>query len=252
MPSPEAVAGMMKFNEDLTKAGALLALDGLHPSSKGARVSFSGGKPRVSDGPFAEAKEVHRRLLDDPGQVQGRGHRVGRRVPRADDEHRSRSARSSEMSDFPRRRSEGGRRSRCAPRSAKAGAEARRRPCAGESRGDVIGSRDGCRHPPHDRRGLAHRITPARSPASRASCATSGLAEDLAQDALVVALETMARRRASRPTLAPGSWPPPNTAPSISLRRQTLFAKSRPSSDTKSRSNRRAPRQTSTRRWTTM
>lgn len=58
MPKPEAVARMMKFNEDLTKAGVLLALDGLHPSSKGARVSFSGGKPRVSDGPFTETKEI--------------------------------------------------------------------------------------------------------------------------------------------------------------------------------------------------
>ena len=49
---------MMKYNEALQKAGVLLALDGLHPPSMGARVSFSGGKPRVTDGPFAEAKEV--------------------------------------------------------------------------------------------------------------------------------------------------------------------------------------------------
>jgi hypothetical protein len=48
----------MKYNEELTKAGVLLALDGLQPSSKGARVRFAGGKPRVSDGPFTEAKEV--------------------------------------------------------------------------------------------------------------------------------------------------------------------------------------------------
>ena len=57
-PPAEAVAQMMKFNEDLAKAGALVALDGLHPSSKGARVSFPGGNPRVTDGPFIEAKEV--------------------------------------------------------------------------------------------------------------------------------------------------------------------------------------------------
>jgi hypothetical protein len=57
-PSAEAVAAMMKYNESLQKAGVLLALDGLHPPSMGARVSFSGGKPRVTDGPFAEAKEV--------------------------------------------------------------------------------------------------------------------------------------------------------------------------------------------------
>ena len=58
MPSAEAVAAMMKYNEDLQKAGVLLALDGLHPPSMGARVTFEGGKPRVTDGPFAEAKEV--------------------------------------------------------------------------------------------------------------------------------------------------------------------------------------------------
>jgi hypothetical protein len=58
MPSAEAVAAMMKYNEDLQKAGVLLALDGLHPPSMGARVTFEGGKARVTDGPFAEAKEV--------------------------------------------------------------------------------------------------------------------------------------------------------------------------------------------------
>ncbi len=58
MPDAEAVAAMMKYNESLQKAGVLLALDGLHPPSMGARVSFAGGKPTVTDGPFAEAKEV--------------------------------------------------------------------------------------------------------------------------------------------------------------------------------------------------
>src|SRR5438046_5318459 len=58
MPEAKAVAAMMKYNESLQKAGVLLALDGLHPPSMGARVSFSGGKPRVTDGPFTEAKEV--------------------------------------------------------------------------------------------------------------------------------------------------------------------------------------------------
>src|ERR1700704_6350680 len=57
-PDAKAVAAMMKYNESLQKAGVLLALDGLHPPSTGARVSFSGGKPKVTDGPFAEAKEV--------------------------------------------------------------------------------------------------------------------------------------------------------------------------------------------------
>jgi hypothetical protein len=58
IPDAAAVAAMMRYNEDLQKAGVLLALDGLHPPSMGARVSFAGGKPLVTDGPFAEAKEV--------------------------------------------------------------------------------------------------------------------------------------------------------------------------------------------------
>ncbi len=58
MPSAEAVAAMSRYNESLQKAGVLLALDGLHPPSMGARVSFAGGKPKVTDGPFSEAKEV--------------------------------------------------------------------------------------------------------------------------------------------------------------------------------------------------
>ena len=58
MPDAKAVSAMMKYNESLQKAGILLALDGLHPPSMGARVTFPGGKPKVTDGPFAEAKEV--------------------------------------------------------------------------------------------------------------------------------------------------------------------------------------------------
>jgi hypothetical protein len=58
VPEAKAVDPMMKYNEELRKAGVLLALDGLHPPSTGARVTFPGGKPKVTDGPFAEAKEV--------------------------------------------------------------------------------------------------------------------------------------------------------------------------------------------------
>ena len=58
VPDAQAVERMMKYNETLQKAGVLLALDGLHPPSMGARISFSGGKPKVTDGPFSEAKEV--------------------------------------------------------------------------------------------------------------------------------------------------------------------------------------------------
>lgn len=57
-PPADAIERMMKYNEELAKAGALIALDGLHPPSMGARVLYSGGKPRVTDGPFTESKEV--------------------------------------------------------------------------------------------------------------------------------------------------------------------------------------------------
>ena len=58
LPDEKAIGAMMKYNEELTKAGVLLALEGLKPSSNGARIRFPGGKPVVSDGPFAEAKEL--------------------------------------------------------------------------------------------------------------------------------------------------------------------------------------------------
>lgn len=57
-PTEEELREMMEFNEELVKAGVLLAGEGLHPSSKGARVAFSGGKRTVVDGPFAETKEL--------------------------------------------------------------------------------------------------------------------------------------------------------------------------------------------------
>jgi hypothetical protein len=58
MPSKELLTEMGKYNEELVKAGVMLAGEGLHPSSKGARVKFSGGKRTVIDGPFAETKEL--------------------------------------------------------------------------------------------------------------------------------------------------------------------------------------------------
>ena len=58
MPPADALAAMMKYNEALKDAGVLITLDGLHPPSMGARVSFASGKPVVTDGPFTEAKEV--------------------------------------------------------------------------------------------------------------------------------------------------------------------------------------------------
>src|SRR5881397_4053520 len=58
LPDEKLLTEMGKYNEELVKAGVLLAAEGLHPSSKGARVKFSGGKRTVVDGPFAEAKEL--------------------------------------------------------------------------------------------------------------------------------------------------------------------------------------------------
>src|SRR4051794_7785547 len=58
MPSEKLLADMGKFNEELVKAGVMLAGEGLHPSSKGARVKFSGTKRSVIDGPFTETKEL--------------------------------------------------------------------------------------------------------------------------------------------------------------------------------------------------
>jgi hypothetical protein len=74
-PDAKDVERMMKYNEELAKAGVLLSLDGLKPPSAGVRVSFAGGTPKVTDGPFAEG--VRGRLLDDPGEIEAGSHRVG-------------------------------------------------------------------------------------------------------------------------------------------------------------------------------
>jgi hypothetical protein len=58
MPTRELLAAMGKYNEELVRAGVMLGADGLHPSSKGARVKFEGSKRTVTDGPFAESKEL--------------------------------------------------------------------------------------------------------------------------------------------------------------------------------------------------
>lgn len=58
VPPADLVARMTKYNESLRKAGVLLGLDGLHPPARAARITFAGGKARVTDGPFTEAKEL--------------------------------------------------------------------------------------------------------------------------------------------------------------------------------------------------
>jgi hypothetical protein len=100
MPTPDKVAAMMKYNEELTKAGALLALDGLHPSAKGARVSFSGGKPKVTDGPFTEAKEIIGGYWIIQVKSKEEAVEWARRVP-ADDGNVIELRQVFEMSDFP-------------------------------------------------------------------------------------------------------------------------------------------------------
>jgi hypothetical protein len=58
LPDPQLLLEMGKYNEELMKAGILLAMDGLHPTSKGKRITFNAGKPTITDGPFAETKEL--------------------------------------------------------------------------------------------------------------------------------------------------------------------------------------------------
>ena len=58
MPSKELIAAMTTYNEEMAKAGVMLASEGLQPSSRGVRITFKGGKRLVTDGPFAETKEV--------------------------------------------------------------------------------------------------------------------------------------------------------------------------------------------------
>jgi hypothetical protein len=80
MPSEELLTAMGKYNEELVKAGALLAGEGLHPSSRGARVRFSGEKRTVVDGPFSPAQDLVAGLAD-PGGLDGGGDRVGEALP---------------------------------------------------------------------------------------------------------------------------------------------------------------------------
>ena len=96
----DRVDAMMKYNESLQRAGVLLALDGLHPPSTGARITFAGGKPKVTDGPFAEVKEV----LGGYWMIQVRSKEEAiewaKRCPASEDETIE-IRQVQEMSDFP-------------------------------------------------------------------------------------------------------------------------------------------------------
>jgi hypothetical protein len=99
LPSEKELAEMAQYNESLIKAGVLLAGEGLHPTSKGARVLFSRGKPAVTDGPFTEAKE----LVAGYWMIQVRSKEEAiewaKRVPFVDGEVEIRQV--FELSDFP-------------------------------------------------------------------------------------------------------------------------------------------------------
>ena len=101
IPDAEAVAAMMKYNEELVRAGVLLAGDGLQPSAKGARIRSVSGKRTVIDGPFTEAKE----LIGGYWLIQVRSREEAiawaTRIPLADDDEMVELRQVYEMSDFP-------------------------------------------------------------------------------------------------------------------------------------------------------
>ena len=99
-PPADAVERMMKYNEELARAGVLIALDGLHPDSKGARVAFSGGRPGVTDGPFTEAKEVIGGYWMIQVKSKGEAVEWARRCPAADGDVLE-IRQVFEMEDFP-------------------------------------------------------------------------------------------------------------------------------------------------------
>ena len=86
LPSKELVAAMGQFNEEMVRAGVLLAGEGLHPSSKGARLKFSGGERTVIDGPFPETKELIAGFWIIQVQSKAEAIEWASRVPFADDE----------------------------------------------------------------------------------------------------------------------------------------------------------------------
>src|SRR5687767_1769490 len=96
----KAVERMMKYNEELAKAGVLLSLDGLTPPSAGVRVSFKGGKPKVTDGPFAEAKECVGGYWMIQVKSQDEAIEWATRAPMGDNEIIE-VRRVQEMEDFP-------------------------------------------------------------------------------------------------------------------------------------------------------
>ena len=100
LPEADAVAKMMEYNTALQDAGVLLALDGLHPPSMGARVTFAGGKAKATDGPFAEVKEVLGGYWMIDVKSKEEAVEWARRCPAGDNEIIE-VRQVQEMSDFP-------------------------------------------------------------------------------------------------------------------------------------------------------
>jgi hypothetical protein len=100
MPDAEDVKAMMKYNESLAEAGVLLSLDGLLPPSAGARVSFGGGQPKVTDGPFAESKECVGGYWMIQVKSKEEAIEWAKRAPMGDDEMIE-VRQVHEMADFP-------------------------------------------------------------------------------------------------------------------------------------------------------
>jgi hypothetical protein len=99
-PDVKAVERMMKYNEEMVKAGIVLSMDGLHPPASGARVSFQGGKPKDTDGPFAEAKECVGGYWMIQVKSQEEAIEWAKRAPMGDNEIIE-VRRVQEMEDFP-------------------------------------------------------------------------------------------------------------------------------------------------------
>jgi len=98
MPDEKVLVEMGKYNDELVKAGVLLAAEGLHPSSKGARIHYQGGKSSVTDGPFAEAKELIAGFWIIQVKSKEEALQWARRIPYATGEVELRQV--FEMSDF--------------------------------------------------------------------------------------------------------------------------------------------------------
>ena len=172
--APRTCAAMSRYNEELRKAGMLLSLDGLHPPGEGARVSFSDGKATVTDGPFAEAKEV----VGGYWLIQARS--------------------KEEAVEWASRCPGENCTDRGAPRLRDGGLPAGR---AGSRRAGLSAVSDAATNQ-GDRGGLADRVRPPVAGLAR-MVRDVGLAEDLAQDALVAALE---RWPESGVPDNPGAW----------------------------------------------